>query len=158
MNPCDYFNNIVEPTLKEFYCDNNDLRKAMLSAMCMLHVVDCIATSQKEGKSETRKRVEMLTRDLMRHKEFEIVRGFALTSKHFVVHNSEFVDSEVEFSQVSFPAFAGIMVAGATFLGDLTGGIVVSQKHRGEQLLYNLHSTFEALEKLYSSKFPELMR
>jgi hypothetical protein len=148
-----YYTEIVKPTVDEFFKSNKDLRLAMLACTVTLHVIDYVAQNKASDANVGDSEVRALKAKAKAHFAFEVVEGFALASKHCSLSRRPGFDSGKHM--VAYPSFAGVAVLGATFLGDIIGGITVHWTERGYvNLTVALKATLEYLE----SEFPELTR
>jgi hypothetical protein len=146
-----YYTEIVKPTVEEFFRNNKDLRLAMLACTVTLHVIDYVAQNKASNAREGQKEAEALKAKARTQFCFKVVEGFALASKHCSLSSQPGFDSGKHM--VAYPSFAGVAVAGATFLGDEIGGITV---HWTELGYVNLTAALKATLEYLDSEFPEL--
>lgn len=151
MTAAAYVSQIVEPTLEDFRRHRADLRRGMLASMAVLHVVDfvmqnCEATPEAGDKAVAafKKRIEGT------HPGFDTVNKFALASKHGALRRDPGFDTDRH--RITSPAFFGRFQFGRSFLGDTTGGLVVTL---GEGRNVNLLRALDATMDLYRAEFPE---
>jgi len=152
-----YYDEIVKPTVDEFFNNNKDLRLAMLACTVTLHVIDYIAQNKASNANVGDIEVIALKTKAKAHFAFEVVEGFALASKHCNLSKRTGFDSEKYI--VAFPSFAGVARAGSTFCDDLIGGITVDWTKRGEpekRGYVNLTSALKETLEYLESEFPEL--
>jgi hypothetical protein len=116
-----YLDEIVEPTVKDFEEHPTSRRHAFLACVATFHAVDYLAypkrsttLRQKFGK---------------RSPEFRIVDQVAHAFKHVVSGNPANPHLKMGDVVPRPPAFAGVMVAGLSVLGDTRGGVTVYGKH-----------------------------
>jgi hypothetical protein len=77
MNPADYFNEFVEPTIQEFKDDPENIRRAYLACVVTFHFADCVKEASSMELVAIRKDLEG------RSGTFDLIGALANLSKHF---------------------------------------------------------------------------
>lgn len=151
MTAAAYVSQIAEPTLEEFRQHRADLRRGMLASMAVLHVVDFVMQNREATSQAGNDAIDAFKKRLAgTHIGFDTVNRFALASKHGALKRDPGFDTDKHM--VAYPAFAGVMRAGQSFLGDTVGGITVNI---GDGAHVNLLKALEATMALYRAEFPE---
>ncbi len=87
-----FYASIVEPTVSEFLADTKDLRRGLLAAMTLYHMLDCAAIAGYEGsdRGEMQKRCDALRDDLIaRCPDFSLLGDIANAAKHIRLATSK---------------------------------------------------------------------
>ncbi|MCG6206441.1 hypothetical protein LPW26_17470 [Rhodopseudomonas sp. HC1] len=151
-----YYDQVVRPTVEEFFRNKSNRRLAMLASMSLLHVIDHIIQNEfpadkgKEAEGQIKRYVEDLAAHFV---PFAVVRAFALASKHAVLRRKFQPGFTVLRATNRSPCFVGRAVVGRTFLGDTVGGITVQWTDHG---YVNLTNALKATMKRLESDFPQL--
>ncbi len=149
----EYYNQIVRPTVDEFFGNNKDLRLAMLACTVTLHLLDYIGQNGAENAKQGDKKVNGLKKAAQDQFAFKVVEGFALASKHCNVASLPGFDSGQHM--VAYPAVCGVARCGGSFLGDTVGGVTV---RGGTDRHVNLMGALTETQRYFESEFPELVQ
>ncbi len=145
-----YFERIVKPTIDQFRNDNGDLRLALLASMAVLHTVDYVMQNREPDPEKANEAVILYTRSSDREFAFEVVRDFALASKHCRLRDGSLHSGR---TMMAYPSFTGVMRAGQSFLGDKIGGLTIQWRERE---YVNLTTALERVLQILEADFPEL--
>ena len=154
----DYYDRVVIPTVGEFSSNNKDIRHALLACMATLHLVDYVMQNRELDPKKADGMVsEFYAAAAAADGNFAfcVVRGFALASKHCRLARGSLEGFHSGDHMIAYPAFAGVMRAGASFAGDTVGGITI---HWKAQQSVNLTNALKETLQFYEAKFPELTR
>jgi hypothetical protein len=136
-----YFEGIVRPTVEEFAKAPASRRRAFLACVTLFHTVDYLAARPKSpNKRELRRRFRA-------NKYFAIVDRVAHAFKHVQTGDdnspsNKHLSAHAVFSRP--PCFAGVMVAGLSYLNDTRGGVEIWNE-REFDLLYVIKQASEFL-------------
>lgn len=162
LTAADYYNRIARPTVEDFYRHNSDVRLAMLACMATLHVVDHVVqnrmavTTPAEARAADEQVMQLTSELTERHFPFEVVRAYGTASKHGQIGLQRRFQPGFDSGRGYHapPSFAGVMVAGVSFLGDTVGGITLRWTEHGH---VNLTNTLRALLPILEQEFPEIV-
>ncbi|MEG6510197.1 hypothetical protein V6C03_14600 [Methyloligella sp. 2.7D] len=151
-----YYEQIVKPTVEDFVKSNRDLRLGMLACMATFHVVDYVFQNRildaKKADQEARRFCDKMQKQ--NNNAFEIVRGFALASKHCRLSRTDSLQGfDSGRTRPTYPSIAGVMRTGATYIGDTEGGLLVEWIDGRK---YKLHRAIEKARQTLEHEFPEL--
>jgi len=150
----DYYDIVVTPTVGEFSSNNKDIRLALLACMATLHLVDYVMHNRDADTTTAEGAVFAFCKEASeRNFPFCVVRGFALASKHCRLSQQSLEGFHSGDHMIAYPAFAGVMRAGASFAGDTVGGITI---HWKAQQFVNLTNALKETLQFYEAEFPEL--
>jgi hypothetical protein len=125
----------------------------MIASALVLHVIDYVMQNRaKEPKAGDGLVCDFTKQAAQDCFSFEVVRGFALASKHCNLSSRPGFNSGEHM--IATPAFAGVMGAGDTFVDDTVGGITVQWTDRG---YVNLTTALQKTLEFYETEFPELL-
>ena len=116
MTPAEYVNEIVLPTVREFRDGRRERRCAYLACIAVFSIKDHLIKAG-EGK----RTVEPKMRAALPI-AFDVVRGVCNGTKHVDTDASHPIPFRAGDDRDRPPAFAGIMRAGRSRLGDIKGG------------------------------------
>jgi hypothetical protein len=127
-----YLDDLATPTIVDFEKAPASRQRAFLACVALFHAVDYLA--KRPGSPNKR-----ILRKQFREgsADFAIVDRVAHAFKHVKAGNSQSSDNKPLHVRAVFsrpPAFAGVMVAGLSYLGDLRGGVEIWNE-RGSDLL-----------------------
>ena len=118
-----YLEGIVVPTIEDFEKEPASVRRAFLACVALFHTIDYLAA---EGRSSNRQNLRSQLRK--ESADFLIVDRVAHAFKHMKSgHERSDINRPLHAWEIFSrpPAFAGVMVAGLSYVGDLTGGVEI---------------------------------
>jgi hypothetical protein len=142
MTPAEYVNEMVQPTVREFRDERRSRRRAYLACIVVFHIIDYLKNA---GEKDVWRKLKQANPDI-----FELVRSICDGSKHFETNAKHAVHFRAGSDWDRPPAFAGIMRAGVSFLGDTKGGR--SAKVRDGSM--DLYGCVKTLALIFQQKFP----
>lgn len=156
----DYYHQIARPTVDEFTGNRQsrgNLRLAMLACASTLHVIDYVMQNCASDAKEGDKLVKAYTREAeKRCFSFEVVRGFALASKHCTLSSKRgFHSGRYKIATPYFVRHGRVGAMSTMFLSDKVGGITVRWTDRGH---VNLTKALKKTLEFFEAEFPELRR
>jgi hypothetical protein len=126
----DYYTKVARPTADRFLAQNNDIGLGLLASMATLHVIDYVGQNRKPNVRAANNLVNRLKARCRNRLglRFQVLEGFALASKHCRLSNKNMKNFHSGNYTVAFPATAGVMRSGQSFILDTVGGITIRWK------------------------------
>lgn len=143
MTPADYVTEIVIPTVRECRDNRQSRRSAYLACIVTFHINDHLKRAGVTGVEEKMRTVC--------DSHFDLVRGVCNGTKHVATNLSHPIPFEAGRDYYRPPAFAGVMVAGLSMLGDTKGARII----RHNNMKFDLYGSVKKVLTEFTLQFPD---
>ncbi|WP_316227706.1 hypothetical protein [Bradyrhizobium sp. SZCCHNR3015] len=145
MTPADYVTEIVIPTVRESRDNRKSRRHAYLACIVTFHIKDHL---EKVGVTGVTQKMRTACPG-----HFDLVRGVCNGTKHVATNQGHVIPFAIGGDYYRPPAFAGVMMAGLSMLGDTKGARVV----RHNDTKYDLYGSAKAVLAEFKRQFPNYL-